>query len=67
MLFLRHELQRNEVVSSLKLGDDLPSLRGDPVQLQQVIVNLAVQRHASDGSKRTSSARDSGYDEHRGR
>ncbi|HEY0146851.1 MAG TPA: ATP-binding protein [Methylovirgula sp.] len=42
MLFLRHELQRNEVVSSLKLGDDLPSLRGDPVQLQQVIVNLAV-------------------------
>ncbi|MEJ0051884.1 MAG: ATP-binding protein [Methylovirgula sp.] len=42
MLFLRHELQRNEVVSSLRLGDDLPSLRGDPVQLQQVIVNLAV-------------------------
>jgi PAS domain S-box-containing protein len=42
MLFLRHELQRNEVTSSLKLGDDLPNLRGDPVQLQQVIVNLAV-------------------------
>jgi signal transduction histidine kinase len=42
MLFLRHELQRNEVDSSLQLGSDLPNIFGDRVQLQQVIVNLVV-------------------------
>jgi signal transduction histidine kinase len=42
MLFLRHELQRNEVQTSLRLGADLPSILADRVQLQQVIVNLAV-------------------------
>ena len=42
MLFLRHELQRNEVKSATRLGDDLPDIFGDAVQLQQVIVNLAV-------------------------
>ncbi|MEJ1976966.1 MAG: ATP-binding protein [Acetobacteraceae bacterium] len=42
VLFLRHELQRNDVETSLQLGPDLPTLFGDRVQLQQVIVNLAV-------------------------
>lgn len=42
MLFLRHEFQRNEVETSLQLGAGLPSIFGDRVQLQQVIVNLAV-------------------------
>jgi PAS domain S-box-containing protein len=42
MLFLRHELQRNEVVPSLQLRSDLPNILGDRVQLQQVIVNLVV-------------------------
>jgi PAS domain S-box-containing protein len=42
MLFLRHELQRNEVHSSLQLGSQLPNVFGDRVQLQQVVVNLAI-------------------------
>jgi C4-dicarboxylate-specific signal transduction histidine kinase len=42
MLFLRHELQRNDVVVSLQLVDHLPEILGDRVQLLQVIVNLAV-------------------------
>ncbi len=42
MLFLRHELQRNEIEASLRLGQSLPHILGDRVQLQQVIVNLAV-------------------------
>jgi PAS domain S-box-containing protein len=42
MLFLRHEFQRNEVKTSLRLGADLPNILADRVQLQQVIVNLAV-------------------------
>jgi C4-dicarboxylate-specific signal transduction histidine kinase len=42
MLFLHHELQRNGVRASLHLEDHLPEILGDRVQLQQVIVNLAV-------------------------
>jgi C4-dicarboxylate-specific signal transduction histidine kinase len=42
MLFLRHELQRNSVGVTLHLEDHLPEIQGDRVQLQQVIVNLAV-------------------------
>jgi PAS domain S-box-containing protein len=42
MLFLRHELQRNEIGTSLQLDSNLPSIFGDRVQLQQVVVNLAV-------------------------
>ncbi len=41
-LFVRHELQRNEVEAFLDLADDLPAILGDRVQLQQVVVNLAV-------------------------
>jgi C4-dicarboxylate-specific signal transduction histidine kinase len=42
ILFLRHELQRNSVGVTLHLEDHLPEINGDRVQLQQVIVNLAV-------------------------
>lgn len=44
-LFL-NELQRNHVILHLELADGLPSVRGDRVQLQQVILNLL--RNASD-------------------
>jgi C4-dicarboxylate-specific signal transduction histidine kinase len=42
ILLLRHELQRNRVYVSLELEDRLPDILGDRIQLQQVIVNLAV-------------------------
>ena len=40
------ELQRNRVVVQSELSDDLPSITGDRVQLQQVVLNLL--RNASD-------------------
>ena len=40
------ELQRNRVVVHSELADDLPTITGDRIQLQQVIVNLL--RNASD-------------------
>jgi PAS domain S-box-containing protein len=40
------ELQRNGVIVQSDLADDLPSIRGDRVQLQEVIFNLL--RNASD-------------------
>ncbi len=43
---LSSELQRNSVVLRPALTDDLPSILGDRVQLQQVILNLI--RNASD-------------------
>ena len=43
---LRSELQRNRVILQAELGDDLPSVVGDRVQLQQVILNLF--RNAAD-------------------
>jgi C4-dicarboxylate-specific signal transduction histidine kinase len=52
ILFLRHELQRNLVKTSLQLDSGLPTVLGDRVQLQQVIINLAVnaiQAMAADG------------------
>jgi PAS domain S-box-containing protein len=42
MLFLRHELQRNSVESVLQLASGLPAVFGDRIQLQQVVVNLAI-------------------------
>ena len=42
LLFLRHELQSKGVSLSLDLAQPLPSVRGDHTQLQQVIVNLAI-------------------------
>ena len=40
------ELQRNRVVLQSELADDLPTVTGDRIQLQQVILNLL--RNASD-------------------
>jgi PAS domain S-box-containing protein len=40
------ELQRNQVIVQSELADDLPTIVGDRIQLQQVIVNLL--RNASD-------------------
>lgn len=41
-VFLRHELQAQQVSLWLDLARDLPPVMGDRTQLQQVIVNLAV-------------------------
>jgi C4-dicarboxylate-specific signal transduction histidine kinase len=42
LLFLGPELKRQTVQATLDLASDLPVVRGDRVQLQQVIANLAV-------------------------
>jgi C4-dicarboxylate-specific signal transduction histidine kinase len=42
VLFLRHELTRNDVEIQLQLDAALPPFHGDRVQLQQVVVNLAI-------------------------
>ena len=43
---LENELQRNRVILRYELADDLPTVIGDRIQLQQVILNLL--RNASD-------------------
>jgi PAS domain S-box-containing protein len=40
--FLGHELQAHEVILDLRLEPDLPDVTADRTQIQQVIVNLAV-------------------------
>jgi len=40
--FLRHELAANGVTVSVALAADLPSISADRTQIQQVLVNLAV-------------------------
>jgi C4-dicarboxylate-specific signal transduction histidine kinase len=42
VLFLRHELTRQGIEVKLELERELPFLIGDRVQLQQVIINLAI-------------------------
>lgn len=42
MVFLRHEFQSKSIAVSLDLAPALPSVAGDFTQLQQVVVNLAV-------------------------
>ncbi len=42
MLFLRHEMQAQGVMLKLDLAGDLPAVMGDRTQLQQVVVNLAL-------------------------
>lgn len=46
MALLLSELQRNDVVLRHDLADDLPTIMGDRIQLQQVILNLL--RNAAD-------------------
>lgn len=41
-LFLRHELQAHNVALALELASNLPGVSADRIQMQQVIVNLAV-------------------------
>jgi signal transduction histidine kinase len=49
--FLHHEFQSRNVVVSLDLSPDIPMVFGDRIQLQQVVVNLAVNAiHAVMGS-----------------
>lgn len=42
ILFLRHEMQAQGVAVSLELERNLPDVLGDRTQLQQVVVNLAL-------------------------
>lgn len=42
LLFLRHDLQAHGVVTRLALAPDLPPVRADRIQMQQVLVNLAI-------------------------
>jgi signal transduction histidine kinase len=42
MVFLRHEIQSHEVALTLDLARGLPPVMADRTQLQQVVVNLAV-------------------------
>jgi signal transduction histidine kinase len=42
ILFLHHEFQSRNVIVSLDLSADVPTVFGDRIQLQQVVVNLAV-------------------------
>jgi two-component system sensor kinase FixL len=42
LVFVRHECHDKSVKVSLTLGDDLPPILGDRIQLQQVVVNLLV-------------------------
>jgi len=42
IILLRAELTRNRVIVRTHLGVDLPLLRGDRVQLQQVVINLVM-------------------------
>jgi two-component system sensor kinase FixL len=43
---VRHEVERREITLRVDLGSDVPAVRGDAVQLQQVVLNLLL--NASD-------------------
>jgi len=42
LLFVRHDIESRSIELSVRLQPNLPKVRGDRVQLQQVIVNLLV-------------------------
>ena len=39
-MLVRHELERNDVLLRTDLAEQLPTVQGDSVQLQQVLLNL---------------------------
>jgi PAS domain S-box-containing protein len=49
-VLLRNELTRNRVSLSTELDSDLPRVTGDPVQLQQVLINLILNAIDATGS-----------------
>lgn len=57
MSLVRHETATRQVVIKTEMTNDLPSIRGDRVQLQQVLLNLVVNgmdaMATTDVSKRT--------------
>jgi PAS domain S-box-containing protein len=53
LLFLRHELTRHAIEVELQLDRELPLLVGDRVQLQQVVINLALNAIQSMASRST--------------
>jgi signal transduction histidine kinase len=53
LLFLRHELQSKRVSVSLDLAPTLPTVIGDRTQLQQVVVNLAMNAAQAMGESET--------------
>jgi PAS domain S-box-containing protein len=55
VVLVRHEVIRNNVFVSLDLASDLPRLRGDPVQLQQVLINLII--NSIDAMRRSTAPR----------
>jgi signal transduction histidine kinase len=42
LVLTQHEIQRNRISIRTEFADDLPSVDGDRVQLQQVVLNLLV-------------------------
>lgn len=50
LLFVRHELETRAIQLSIRLAHDLPRVRGDRVQLQQVIVNLLINAVQAQGN-----------------
>jgi PAS domain S-box-containing protein len=42
VLLVRREVERRRVTLSLDLPPDIPAVNGDPIQLQQVLINLLV-------------------------
>jgi PAS domain S-box-containing protein len=49
-VLLRNELTRNRISLSADLESDLPRVTGDPVQLQQVLINLIMNAIEATGS-----------------
>ena len=50
LTFIEHQLHMADIELRLSLADDLPKLRGNPSQLQQVFTNLILNAmHAMDG------------------
>jgi signal transduction histidine kinase len=65
----RSEILRNDVVLETRLGSGLPSVRGDRVQLQQVIMNLVMNAVEAmggmdEGTRELQIATDKDRDEH---